>query len=185
MQAERPSARKPQLRLKELQEPFERLQISQKENDIADPAAPYVEHDRELVAQGESHQIPAHQQKSKRTKAINTAYYKGFRGLHNQHHLVLEQAAQISGHKTKSHLPDDFVHVKNFKNLDTMHSNIREASPDNLASGRNAERGYFEQVVVSGREQKERRASEEQIAEQKPDADDLNASEASGSEFLP
>ena len=57
-----------------------------------------------------------------------------------------------------------------------MHSNIREASPDNLAPGRNAERGYFEQVITSGREQKERRASEEQIAEHEPDTDDLNAS---------
>lgn len=50
-----------------------------------------------------------------------------------------EQAAQISGNKNKSHLPDDFVHVKNFKNLDSMHANNRSCSPNNRPSGRKAE----------------------------------------------
>lgn len=43
--AERPSARKPHLHLQELQEPFERLRISQKESGTADPNAPYASYD--------------------------------------------------------------------------------------------------------------------------------------------
>lgn len=95
-----------------------------------------------------------------------------------------EQAAQISGNKTKSHLPDDFVHVKNFKNLDSMHTNIRENSPDNMPPGLKSEQNFFEEVIQDG-EEKEKRATDAHIADNGEELRSLAASEAFESEFWP
>lgn len=95
-----------------------------------------------------------------------------------------EQAAQISGNKTKSHLPDDFVHVKNFKNLDSMHTKIREASPDNPPTGRKSVRDFFEEAI-QGSKQEEKRGTGAQISENEEDSGSVSASEAFESEFWP
>ena len=171
-------------RLEQLQGPFERLQISPQKDAASEPNTPFNQQDQEMIVQSQNDQIPSIQQKTKRPNAINTAYYKGFRGLHHQHHLVQEQAAQISGNKTKSHLPDDFVHVKNFKNLDSMHTNLREASPDNLPSGRKSERRFFVEAL-EGSKQREPRGPCAQSRERAEDSRSLTDSEADESEFWP